>query len=246
MNKSNGSNKTNENEQESQQREKIRSMFNSIAPTYDLLNHLLSFGIDHSWRKKTIREIGIDEKSQILDLATGTGDLSALALKKNPRLVVGADPAFSMLYQTKKKLRNASFHAVESFGEFLPFAEKTFSHAMISYGIRNVSNRDMVFKEIYRVLNNEGKFAILEFSQSQNKFFAAIYSFYFHKLLPFVGGIISGNKEAYRYLPQSVTTFPSAENLSKELLAVGFHKKLVQPLFFGITTLFVFEKKEKA
>lgn len=233
-------------EQEFYQREKIRSMFNSIAPTYDLLNHLLSFGIDHSWRKKTIREIQIDEHSRVLDLATGTGDLSALALKKNPKLVVGADPAFSMLSRTKQKLHNASFHAVESFGEFLPFVEKTFSHVMISYGIRNVSNRDMVFKEIYRVLNSEGKFAILEFSQSQNKFFAAIYSFYFHKLLPFIGGIISGNKEAYRYLPQSVTTFPSVENLNKELIAVGFRKKLVKPLFFGVTTLFIFEKKEKA
>lgn len=243
-----------ERDNETRQRTKIRSMFNSIASTYDLLNHLLSFGIDKNWRKRTIREMALTQDSRVLDLATGTGDLSAQALKKNPAFIVGADPAFNMLIKTQNKLnadkkksqnQNTHFYAVESFGEFLPFAEESFSHAMIAYGIRNVSNRRQVFSEIYRVLKKDGVFAILEFSQSPNKFFAAVYAFYFHKLLPFVGGLISGNKEAYQYLPQSVQTFPAASQLSRELQEVGFEEKKILPMFFGITTLTLVKKSNK-
>lgn len=231
-------------ETELQQRKKIRSMFNSIAANYDLLNHLLSFGVDKSWRKKTIDHMKLDNNSKVLDLATGTGDLAALALKKKPAWVVGVDPAYFMLHKTKNKLKKQPFYAVEGFGEFLPFASNVFSHAMIAYGIRNVSNRSQVFHEICRVLHSKGIFAVLEFSQSSNRFFAGIYNFYFHKLLPFVGGIISGNKNAYQYLPQSVKNFPTAEKLTIELEQAGFKKKLIVPMFFGITTLFLFEKKE--
>lgn len=233
-----------QNEIELQQRQKIRSMFNSIATNYDLLNHLLSFGIDKSWRKKAIKQMALDGNSKVLDLATGTGDLAAMALKKKPAWVVGVDPAYFMLHKTKHKLKGQSFYAVEGFGEFLPFSSNVFSHAMIAYGIRNVSNRSQVFHEICRVLQNQGIFAILEFSQSPNRFFAGIYNFYFHKLLPFMGGMISGNKEAYQYLPQSVMKFPSAKELTTELEQAGFQKKIILPLFFGITTLYVFEKKE--
>ncbi|MDH5716681.1 MAG: bifunctional demethylmenaquinone methyltransferase/2-methoxy-6-polyprenyl-1,4-benzoquinol methylase UbiE [Spirochaetia bacterium] len=218
-----------------------RQMFNSIASTYDFLNHFLSLGTDVLWRKKTIKKLGIDSKHKILDLATGTGDLAKEALKRKPLLVIGVDPAFEMLKRTKKKIKN-NFYAIEAFGEAIPIKENFFDRAMISYGIRNVSNRPAVFKEIYRVMKKNGKFAILEFSESKSFIFRGIYNFYFKYILTKLGGLISRNKRAYEYLPESVLAFVTPEKLAKECEEAGFNTELILPIFTGITTLIIVKK----
>ena len=228
-----------------EQRSNVRSLFNNIAPTYDLLNTMLSFGIDKRWRKKAVSELGIDQHSTILDLATGTGELAREALRKYHCTIVGIDPARDMLKRTDLKLSAlpGKFSPVEAFGEALPLANKKFSHAMISYGIRNVSDRPKVFSEIARILKPGGKFAILEFSDPKNKLFAKIYRFYFHTLLANIGGLVSGDRDAYTYLPRTVAAFVTPEELAAECEKAGFQIQLIKPMMFGITTLIILQKK---
>lgn len=224
----------------------VQSMFNRIAARYDFLNHFLSLGIDNIWRKKTIRKMNIHSDSLILDLASGTGDLAVSAMKKKPSMIVGVDPARNMLKgAVKKKMLKKDYFAVEAFGENIPFEKETFSHAMIAYGIRNVSDREQTFREVARVLksNSEGIFAVLEFSKSRSKLFSMAFDLYFKKILTFLGGIISRDKEAYRYLPESVEGFPAPEEFIKEGERNGFALIEKKEMFFGITTLYIFKKK---
>lgn len=224
----------------------VQSMFNRIAFRYDFLNHFLSLGIDHIWRRKTIRRMNISHDSIILDLASGTGDLAVSAMKRKPNLIIGVDPAFNMLKRTLKKKRLANgYYPIEAFGENLPFREESFSHAMIAYGIRNVSDREKVFLEIARILKSEepGIFAVLEFSRSRSKIFSLIFDIYFKNILIFIAGLVSRDKEAYRYLPESVEEFPSSKEFIREGEKNGFRLKEKREMFFGITTLFIFEKR---
>jgi len=219
-------------------------MFNRIADTYDPLNHGLSLGIDTIWRKKAINIMKIDNKSVVLDVATGTGDIAILALKKNAATVVGIDPAFEMVRKTNQKITaySGKFHAIEGFGEYLPLKSDFFSHVLISYGIRNVSERNLALSEFYRVLKKNGKLGILEFSKSGLPFFQTIYNVYFRYILTCVGGLISGDREAYEYLPESVSQFPSHEDFIAECLRAGFKLVRFSSGFLGISTFYEFQK----
>jgi demethylmenaquinone methyltransferase/2-methoxy-6-polyprenyl-1,4-benzoquinol methylase len=219
-------------------------MFNRIAGTYDTLNRGLSLGIDKMWRKKAIMFMGINENSIILDVATGTGDLAFLALKQNAARVIGIDPAFEMIRKTNQKLRSFSskFHAIEGFGEYLPVKSSLFTHVMVSYGIRNIADRHRAINEFYRVLNHGGNFAVLEFSKTGVPFFQYIYNLYFQHILTRIGGWISGDREAYEYLPKSVSQFPTREVFIKECCDCGFKLKSVRSIFFGISTFYLFQK----
>lgn len=224
---------------------KIPSMFNQIAHRYDFLNHFLSLGIDTIWRRKALSYFSFHKDSLVLDLATGTGDLALLALKKGATMVVGLDPAHAMLRQAQKKVRpqTGQFVLVEAFAEEIPFQSEVFSHAMVAYGIRNVSDREKTFQEIYRVLKKNGELLILEFGQIEKPLLAQLFHFYFHYLLPKLGGWISGHREAYRYLPQSVAHFIGREKLIAEAVQRGFAHKKTKLLFGGLSVIYLFTKR---
>ncbi len=214
-------------------------MFNRIARRYDISNRLLSARQDVVWRKKCARQVPADKPLTVLDLATGTGDLLRQFLQDRPNIktAIGLDPAIDMLRIGHEKI---SPRATMILGDAQRISLKTNSVDIISmsFGIRNVPDIDAVFLEMYRVLVNGGRTLILEFSLPQNTFIRSIYLLYFRYILPFVGGLISGDRAAYRYLNQSVEDFPYGETFCKRLANAGFHHVSATPLTFGIATLY--------
>lgn len=219
-------------------------MFNRIAPTYDLLNRILSLGIDRRWRRKTIQLMQIGERSVVLDLACGTGDLSAEAAKQNAMAIFGVDPSNEMLLRARTKLRYSMTRTyfVESFGEELPLKNELCTHAMIAFGIRNVQERNRAFAELYRILKPGGVLAVLEFTPMDRKIVSYLFNLYFQKILPMIGGFISRDRQAYQYLPESVSRFVTSDDLKREAEAAGFRHKLSKVFFFGVATCILLEK----
>lgn len=208
-------------------------MFDNIAGRYDLLNRLLSFRRDVTWRKKAIRKMEIDKNMLVLDLACGTGDMILeLQRQVNGVNVIGADFSKNMLSIAKQKGVAAPLLAADA--HFLPFKENTFDRIMIAFGFRNVVDKDKGLKNLYRVLKPDGRLCILEFSQPEGVIFSKIYKFYFTKLLPLIGGIISGDRNAYSYLPDSVYKFPKKDVYKKMILNAGFKRVEFNPMTFGI------------
>ena len=222
----------------------VRGMFNRIAPTYDLLNRLLSLGIDRRWRKKTIELMRIDARSVVLDLACGTGDLSEQAARRSAKVVFGVDPSKEMLLRARTKLRYqlTRSYFVESYGEELPLAAGVCTHAMIAFGIRNVQERPRAFAEVFRILKPGGKFAVLEFTPMDRRFVSWLFNLYFHRILPVVGGIISRDRQAYDYLPQSVARFVTSADLAQEAEQAGFIHLQTQAFALGIATCVLLQK----
>lgn len=227
-----------------ERREIVRGMFNRIAPTYDLLNRILSLGIDRRWRKKTIERLGISERSVVLDLACGTGDLMAEAARRNALALFGIDPSKEMLLRARFKLRYAltRTYYLESFGEELPLRSDLCTHAMIAFGIRNVQERARAFAELFRVLKSGGVLAVLEFTPLDRKWIAWLFNLYFERLLPVIGGMISRDRQAYEYLPDSVARFVSAGDLQREAEQAGFRHRESKRFFFGVATAIIMEK----
>ena len=227
---------------------RIGQMFNRIAPTYDFLNHFLSAGIDLKWRKMTVRDMGIENSDLVLDLACGTGDLGFAALEQEPGCsVVGVDLAYKMLEiarekATKKNKTGASYCFLSGDILHLPFKSSRFDKSMIAFGIRNVLDTKKAFAEIHRVLKPGGILAVLEFSLPKKPFLRDLYLIYFKKVLPFIGGIVSGDPEAYRYLPSSVNSFTPPEVLSLEMQETGFRIRAVRQYTGGISYLILGEK----
>lgn len=234
-----------ENTSPARKRQAVRGMFNAIAPTYDLLNHLLSMSIDKLWRSDALAQMHINSKSVILDLACGTGDLSLAALKRRPASVISVDPARQMLSRTVQKTKKYSYKVriLESFGEELPLRSHVCTHAMIGFGIRNVSDRPAVFREIARLLRSPGIFMILEFSHWEKGLIGSLFKLYFHKILPMAGSLVSKDKSAYTYLPASVERFVSSEKLIEEVELNGFTLLHSKRYFWGVATCYVFRKK---
>lgn len=228
--------------------EKIQQMFGVIAPRYDFLNRLLSFGIDRRWRTKAVRLLKYREGSRILDVATGTGDVALEIALRTPDsvMITGADFCKEMVdlgvvkvaaspYADRIDLRVAPC-------EDLPFANETFDSITIAFGIRNVVDRKLGLAEMWRVLRPGGRMIILEFSTPRSQLFRQLYYFYFRRLLPVVGGLFS-RYNAYKYLPDSVLEFPSQEEFSRMLAEAGFRNIHLQELTFGIATIYVGEKE---
>lgn len=229
----------------------VRQMFDRIAPTYDFLNHLLSLNIDKRWRKKAIAMLSRDQRETILDIATGTGDLALEALKqgrkKNWRTdVTGLDFAYAMMSAGKKRNKFQGFLAnyfqVQGDAQKLPFLTESFKSAMISFGIRNVESIPLALSEVYRVLQANGRFLVLEFSQPKIFLIRVIYNLYFHRILPFIGNLISRDKGAYDYLPKSVAKFPTPEKFISMLKESGFERVQRVDLSFGIASLYIADK----
>jgi demethylmenaquinone methyltransferase/2-methoxy-6-polyprenyl-1,4-benzoquinol methylase len=225
---------------------RIRRMFGHIAPTYDLLNHLLSLNIDHYWRWRTTRIVPPAGEAPILDLCTGTGDL-ALAYDRasgGRAPIFGADFCHEMLTRAGAKIRER--HAagritfLEADAQRLPFPDDCFQITTVAFGLRNVTDTDRGLAEMVRVTRPGGKVAILEFSQPRGRLLGRLYHFYFRWVLPLIGQTISRSKDnAYRYLPASVLEFPDGEALADRLRRHGLHDVRWHPLTFGIASLYV-------
>jgi len=227
--------------------EKIQQMFGAIAPRYDFLNRLLSFGIDRRWRKKAVRLLKYRPDARILDVATGTGDVALEIARTTPTTVkiTGADFCKEMVDRGRDKVAASPYADRIVFKvapcEDLPFASDTFDSITIAFGIRNVVDRKLGLAEMWRVLRPGGRMLILEFSTPRSAFFRQIYYFYFRRLLPVVGGLFS-RYNAYKYLPDSVLEFPSQEEFSRMISDAGFRNIHLHELTFGIATIYVGEK----
>ncbi len=228
--------------------EKIQQMFGAIAPRYDFLNRLLSFGIDRRWRTKAVRLLKYREGSRILDVATGTGDVALEIALRTPESVkiTGADFCKEMVDLGVVKVAASPYAGRIDLKvapcEDLPFASDTFDSITIAFGIRNVVDRKLGLAEMWRVLRPGGRMVILEFSTPRSRLFRQLYYFYFRRLLPIVGGLFS-RYNAYKYLPDSVLEFPSQEEFSRMLAEAGFRNVHLHELTFGIATIYVGEKE---
>ena len=224
---------------------KIRTMFSTIAHRYDLLNTLLSLGIDRYWRKFAVSRLPRVENARFLDVATGTCDVALEIIKRYPRdaKVIGVDFSDGMLELGREKVKKAGcrdrievrFADVTS----LPFEDNTFDASIIAFGIRNVQDYKKGISEMGRVVKSGGRVVVLEFTSVQNRFFKPLYVFYITKALPFIGEIISGKKGAYKYLPDSMLNFPSPENFKKAMEETGLQDVKYYKLSFGITAVHV-------
>ena len=234
-----------------EKQEKIVTMFDDIASTYDLANRVLSFGIDIQWRKKgcdkAFEILGKKALTQITDVATGTGDLLIYwreQAKKNGVEIekyVGIDPSVGMLDVARKKVDFAEF--IEGKAQELPISDESTDVISISYGIRNVVDRVEALQEFNRALKPGGIVMILEFTkQDRSSMVDKVVDFGMKKVLPRVGGLISKNYEAYKYLPESIEEFLTTEMLAKELEEAGFEMKYVKSFSMGISTLLVAQK----
>ncbi len=225
----------------------VRTMFNAIAHRYDLLNHLLSFGIDIYWRGKTISFLRAERDALILDLACGTGDLAVTAVQRNKCRVVGVDIALQMLHIGRGKLaKKHLLHRIDLLngdGEQLPFKDASFDGAMIAFGIRNMGDMDMAMKEVHRILKEDAPFVVLEFSLPTFALFRIIYLWYFKHILPFIGRMISGDSGAYSYLPESVDNFPGIREFRHHLSKTGFNDLQHRKLLNGIAVIYRGKKK---
>ncbi|MFT5366506.1 MAG: demethylmenaquinone methyltransferase/2-methoxy-6-polyprenyl-1,4-benzoquinol methylase [Candidatus Latescibacterota bacterium] len=226
-------------------REFVRRMFDGIAGTYDLLNHVLSLGIDIVWRKKTIDKLNPGANWRILDLATGTGDLGFESAKRDTSIdVVGVDLSVPMLRKgvEKSPARSDALTFLCGDGEYLPFPRAIFDGLTIGFGIRNVANLEPALHEIFRVLKPGGRAAILEFSRPRTPLFRGIYNFYFKCVLPRIGRVISRDQSAYHYLYESVMRFPEGPEFCRRLEEVGFSQVQEFRLTFGIATIYTAHK----
>ena len=230
---------------ESKKRQVAR-MFDKIAGTYDFLNHFLSLGIDIYWRKKVVEALKPYQPKQLLDIATGTGDLAIALQNLNPTHIRGLDIANQMLEVGRRKIKKQGLQQAITFeegdSENLPYADDNFDAITVAFGVRNFENLDAGLAEIKRVLKPGGIVAVLEFSQPRVFPFKQLYQAYFKNVLPLLGRLLSRDAAAYSYLPASVMAFPDGEAFLEHLTKNGFTNTKWQPLTFGIASLYLAEK----
>jgi demethylmenaquinone methyltransferase/2-methoxy-6-polyprenyl-1,4-benzoquinol methylase len=205
----------------------VRGMFGRIAPRYDLLNHLLSFNLDRRWRARTVSrvtEILDRPDAQVLDLCCGTGDVALALETRAGRPLLGSDFCHPMLVEARRKIAGQGFRTpvFEADALALPLPGGSLDLITVAFGFRNLANYQNGLEEMLRVLKPGGVAAILEFSQPTNGAFRALYGFFSTRVLPRVGGLVSGSPEAYSYLPESIRKFPGAEQLANEMRRAGF------------------------
>jgi demethylmenaquinone methyltransferase / 2-methoxy-6-polyprenyl-1,4-benzoquinol methylase len=201
---------------------RVREMFAKIAPRYDLLNHVLSANIDKRWRQRVVARLQtlLGNQGRILDVGCGTGDLSILLFEKTGAQVTGIDFCGPMLKLAQTKAPDLQF--IEGDALSLPFAEASFDGLTIGFALRNLADVERGLRELLRVLKPNGHVAILEFSQPVNPVFASLVRFYYWRLLPWLGGLVSGSRGAYEYLPDSISKFPNQEKLAAMMRSAGF------------------------
>ena len=223
----------------------VKQMFNDISSTYDLINILSSFGIDRYWRNRLINTIKLSSNDKLLDVATGTGDVAFGFLKKYNAFITGLDIAKNMIEIAKQKSKKYSGNITFVVGdaEKIEFDKNTFDALTISFGFRNVGSYDLALSEFYRVLDKNGRIAILEFSKPTSRWFAPLFKFYFNKVIPFIGSLLS-RKDAYLYLPESVDYFLTREDVCNKMKKAGFTNIKYKDYTFGVVSLYIGEKNE--
>jgi demethylmenaquinone methyltransferase / 2-methoxy-6-polyprenyl-1,4-benzoquinol methylase len=226
----------------SDKKNKVKKIFDSIAFRYDLLNHLLSAGIDHYWRKKALKLTNFGDEVILLDVACGTGDVAIAARKIGIKNIFGADFSYNMLKLFNKKADWIGGRNVQMVAERIPLKDNSVTNITVAFGVRNFYNIEEGFKSFHRVLREKGKATVIEFQMPPNKLVAAFYKFYFTKILPVVGGVISGDKEAYKYLPDSVEEFDKKVDLVKIFKEAGFSEVKKYTLTLGIVQIVIAEK----
>ncbi|MDQ3292269.1 MAG: bifunctional demethylmenaquinone methyltransferase/2-methoxy-6-polyprenyl-1,4-benzoquinol methylase UbiE [Bacteroidota bacterium] len=221
----------------------VAQMFNSIAGKYDFLNHFLSAGVDIYWRKKAIDLVAKTKPEYILDIATGTGDFAIEALRIKPKKIVGVDISEGMLAVGRQKLEKKQISELIELktgdSENLEFDANSFDVVMAAFGVRNFENLEKGLSEMYRVLKPGGQIVVLEFSKPRTFPFKQGYNFYFKHILPVFGKLISKDRAAYTYLPESVQAFPDGPDFTNILKQVGFKSTTWHSLTFGISSIYV-------
>ncbi|MBC8314434.1 MAG: bifunctional demethylmenaquinone methyltransferase/2-methoxy-6-polyprenyl-1,4-benzoquinol methylase UbiE [Bacteroidales bacterium] len=232
-------------------KDSVRTMFDEISPRYDFLNHLLSFGIDHSWRRRVVKEIRrlFHEPAstiRILDVATGTGDLAMAVSTLQQASIEGIDISTKMMEIGRKKVRARGLSGKivfrEGEAENIPFEDNLFDVVMVAFGVRNFEELENGISEMKRVLKPGGVMLILEFSHPERYPMKALYSFYSSVIIPLFGKLISRHREAYTYLPDTVADFPSGEDFIAVLRKMELKEPFQIPLTGGIASLYCTEK----
>ncbi len=223
-------------------RKQVRRIFDSISYRYDFLNHLLSGGVDFYWRKKALKLSNIDNNTILLDVACGTGDFAIAAKKMGVQKIIGADLSLNMLKLFNQKSEWSKGNLVETVAEEIPFKDNSFTNITVAFGVRNFYDILEGFKSFHRILKTNGKATVLEFRLPSNSIVKAFYLFYFKNILPFIGNLISKDKEAYTYLPESVDEFDAKVDLKELLLLAGFRKVVIKQMTFGIVQIAIAEK----
>ena len=230
------------------QKEKIQQMFDGIAPDYDRLNHLMSLGVDRSWRRRALREIVDAGRAQsILDIACGTGDFSlAIAGRMHPdSRIIGLDLSEGMLAVMRDKVAKAGLQdkisCEQGDSEAMRFADDSFDVVTIAFGIRNFAHREAALREILRVLKPGGRLVILELSVPENRILRWGYNLYFKHFVPWIGGLISGDRAAYTYLPASVQAFPGRREWMATMSRCGYAQVRHKAFTLGLCRMYVGE-----
>jgi demethylmenaquinone methyltransferase/2-methoxy-6-polyprenyl-1,4-benzoquinol methylase len=220
----------------------VARMFNNISRRYDLLNHLLSAGVDIYWRRKAINILRPLRPRLILDVATGTGDFAVEALSLKPDKIVGVDISEGMLDIARKKIREKGLSErislMQGDSENLPFPENMFDAVIVAFGVRNFENLAGGLTDMFRVLKPGGKAIVLEFSKPDRFFFGKFFTLYFKYIVPVVGRLISHDRSAYDYLPESVDAFPRGQTFLDIMTKAGFRETTCQRLTFGICSIY--------
>ena len=235
------------NQDQGSKKEQVAKMFNNISKRYDLLNHLLSCGIDILWRKKAIKLLKDHNPKHMLDIATGTGDFAIEAFNTlKPDMINGIDISRGMLDVGVEKMKklNLDKKIILELGdsENIQFKENKFDAATVAFGVRNFENLELGLQEIYRVLKPQGRLIILEFSKPHLFPFKQLYNFYFNTILPTIGKLISKDDSAYRYLPESVQAFPDGKSFLEILKKTGFKDAKWKSLTLGISSIYIAQK----
>jgi demethylmenaquinone methyltransferase/2-methoxy-6-polyprenyl-1,4-benzoquinol methylase len=228
-------------------KEQVTQMFDTISGNYDGLNRVISFGIDIKWRKKVLELVSAKNPENILDIATGTGDLAILLAKTNAKKIVGLDISCGMLEVGIEKIKNKKLDNIIDMvigdSENLPFPENHFDAITVSFGIRNFETLDKGLAEILRVLKPKGIFVILETSNPTKTPFKQGYKLYTQNVLPIIGKLFSKDNVAYGYLSESASVFPFGEELNNILRKIGFIEVQDMPQTFGVATVYTASKK---
>lgn len=220
-------------------KEYVSSMFDAIAPTYDCLNHLLSMDVDKSWRRKAVRKIMTINPETVADLACGTGDFSIALAKAGVKKILGYDISEGMLEVGRKKVDTEKISLNYGDSENLPLENDSVDAVSVAFGIRNFEHKDKGLQEMFRIIRPDGMACILELSVPENPFLLACYKIYFLHILPFLGGLISGKKSAYKYLPDSVLHFPKPDVFIQMMSDAGFKNIEHKSFTFGLCRMFV-------